>query len=311
MVKHFIETAYGRGSYTLSRVADTREEAEKALLSFKDSIPEGLGANSRIVRKEIPDDTEELFLYAANLLSDNGVSIDDYGLNKYMIHIGWGDWKHSHLHADYIMGLFGFELVKEVETHSDGSDCYSAWRIYKSKQPKAAHLLKAVEIQWDIDRDEVYERIYSTAPKDVAVLIGMAPEAFEELSAEDRRDVAYDKFRHCPALLDDFMGLPDEVDIPPELTDSEDISEWLSDKYGFCHEGFQLKHVTTHTKPKHKGPKNKKLYRVWAQCITDCYLDIEASSEDEARSIAIEKDGREFTSCERGAFNITDAYELD
>lgn len=38
--------------------------------------------------------------------------------------------------------------------------------------------------------------------------------------------------------------LPTEVEIPNSLIEnscySEDISDWLSDKFGFCHYGFEL-----------------------------------------------------------------------
>lgn len=35
------------------------------------------------------------------------------------------------------------------------------------------------------------------------------------------------------------MGLPTEIEISEEV-DKEDVSDWLSDTYGFCHEGFEL-----------------------------------------------------------------------
>lgn len=34
--------------------------------------------------------------------------------------------------------------------------------------------------------------------------------------------------------------LPTEVEIPKELTDPDIIGEWLSDTYGFCHNGFRI-----------------------------------------------------------------------
>lgn len=34
--------------------------------------------------------------------------------------------------------------------------------------------------------------------------------------------------------------LPDEVHIPDGMTDTEEISDWLSDEYEFCHAGFEL-----------------------------------------------------------------------
>lgn len=46
--------------------------------------------------------------------------------------------------------------------------------------------------------------------------------------------------------MDEILStLPTEVEIPSYLiTDEddslEDISDWLSDEYGFCHDGFEL-----------------------------------------------------------------------
>lgn len=34
--------------------------------------------------------------------------------------------------------------------------------------------------------------------------------------------------------------LPKEVEIPKELTNIDDISDWLSNEFGFCHCGFCL-----------------------------------------------------------------------
>jgi hypothetical protein len=46
------------------------------------------------------------------------------------IDITWGDWKHEHGHADYIMRNNGFEKVGEQITEEDGSDCYSSIHYY-------------------------------------------------------------------------------------------------------------------------------------------------------------------------------------
>ena len=45
--------------------------------------------------------------------------------------------------------------------------------------------------------------------------------------------------------LEDLDNLPTEVEIPSYLITDEDdllddISDWLSDEYGFCHFGFEL-----------------------------------------------------------------------
>ena len=101
-------------------------------------------------------------------------------------------------------------------------------------------MLKATEIQWDFDMDDIYERIDEMKPTEAAESLGIPFDHYERMTTEERHDYAYDAFRHCPGMLDDFMGLPYEIEIPKELTDTEDISDWLSDTYGFCHKGFHL-----------------------------------------------------------------------
>lgn len=34
--------------------------------------------------------------------------------------------------------------------------------------------------------------------------------------------------------------LPSEIEIPDDITDEEEISDYLSDQTGFCHYGFDL-----------------------------------------------------------------------
>lgn len=53
-------------------------------------------------------------------------------------------------------------------------------------------------------------------------------------------------------------------------------------------------------------------YRVWAECISDVFIDIEAASAERAREIAEEIDGGEFHDdpfCGEWRFGST--YEID
>lgn len=51
--------------------------------------------------------------------------------DKYItLQIDWGDWKHDHNYADYIMSEFGYYLIGKKITEEDGSDCYSALHYY-------------------------------------------------------------------------------------------------------------------------------------------------------------------------------------
>ena len=51
-------------------------------------------------------------------------------------------------------------------------------------------------------------------------------------------------------------------------------------------------------------------YRVWAQCISDVYLDVEADSEREAINIADATDGGEFIDSGKGGWILGDAEEI-
>lgn len=50
-----------------------------------------------------------------------------------VIEIEWGDWKHEHGYADYVMSKNGFIKVKEQITEEDGDDCYSSNHYYLHK----------------------------------------------------------------------------------------------------------------------------------------------------------------------------------
>lgn len=39
---------------------------------------------------------------------------------------------------------------------------------------------------------------------------------------------------------EDEISLPEEIDIPKDMTDEDEISDYISDETGFCHYGFDL-----------------------------------------------------------------------
>ena len=100
--------------------------------------------------------------------------------------------------------------------------------------------MKAYNIEWDIDMDEVYELFDEMEDEPAAKALNVSLKEYKAYAEEDRNDRIEDYFRHCPAALDELLGLPDEVEIPKELVDDGDIADWLSDTYGYCLEGFAL-----------------------------------------------------------------------
>lgn len=102
-------------------------------------------------------------------------------------------------------------------------------------------MTKAYNIQWDIDVEEAYDVLDNMTAEKAAEALGISKETYANMTTEERHDYAYDLFHHNRLDLAEFMGLPEEVEIPDYVgTDDEDISDWLTYQFGFCHEGFAL-----------------------------------------------------------------------
>lgn len=95
-------------------------------------------------------------------------------------------------------------------------------------------------IKWNIDFDEVYEELDKLSAVKAAAVLGLPEHTYSNMTTEERHDYAYSKFHHSIAELEEFLGLPNRITVPEYLANSEEISDWLSDKYGYCHEGFDL-----------------------------------------------------------------------
>lgn len=57
--------------------------------------------------------------------------INDLDTMEICICIEWGDWKHSHAYANYIMRQHGFVKTDEQITEEDGDDAYSSIHYYE------------------------------------------------------------------------------------------------------------------------------------------------------------------------------------
>lgn len=102
----------------------------------------------------------------------------------------------------------------------------------------------ATEIEWDIEWDEVYEILDNMTVEEAAKALDIPVVHYDRMTTSERHDYAFDKFHHCPGELDEFLGISDKVEIPAEIWENsdeyyaDDISEYISDKYGYCHQGF-------------------------------------------------------------------------
>lgn len=107
---------------------------------------------------------------------------------------------------------------------------------------KTKDTLVAKNIEWDIDYDEVYEVLDNLKLEDAAEKLEVPFDRYIRMTTGERHDYAYDKFRHCPGGLYDFLRLPESVDIPSELCekDEDEITNWLSDTYGYCISSYKI-----------------------------------------------------------------------
>ena len=77
---------------------------------------------------------KEILPKIEELLTTNhiGCEVEPYDMiPAFTVHISWGDWKHEHLHARWLieeanLGTF----IKSETTDEDGSDCYSATHYF-------------------------------------------------------------------------------------------------------------------------------------------------------------------------------------
>lgn len=68
------------------------------------------------------------------LLNENHISaeVEQFeDIPAYTVHIEWGDWKHEHLRAKWLIENANLgKFVRSETTDEDGSDCYSATHYF-------------------------------------------------------------------------------------------------------------------------------------------------------------------------------------
>ena len=121
---------------------------------------------------------------------------------------------------------------------------------------------KAVDITWDIDYTDE-----GTCPKEIIIPCAFANnECFNEDDIEGyineyieyvmKTDVGYNSYNLVPTQLiaenikwdiddeESLLSLPTTIEIPDDFKGNEDeISDYISEKYGFCHKGYDLKAI--------------------------------------------------------------------
>lgn len=98
-------------------------------------------------------------------------------------------------------------------------------------------MMKIRNIEWDIDIDDVLETIGEMTVKEVAEVLGLPEDTYANMNNSERNDCIYGMFERSPEAKADLLCLPSEADIPD---DTEEIADYLSDKYAFCVISFEI-----------------------------------------------------------------------
>ena len=113
-------------------------------------------------------------------------------------------------------------------------------------------------IKWDVDTEDILEKIDTMSTDELADIVGVSVDYFENMDEEEQKDYVLDYVYHTPNVYADFLEdvfeLPKEVELPESFVHhleqdyakgysvnyAEEISDWLSDRFDFCHDGFEL-----------------------------------------------------------------------
>lgn len=105
----------------------------------------------------------------------------------------------------------------------------------------------AYNIDWDIDQ-ESFIAAFEDMPYDKAAeKLGVPKETYANMTTSERNDYAYDVFRHNRKSAEDIFDLPEEIEIPEEFNitsendDMEEVTDWISDTYGWCINRYDVK----------------------------------------------------------------------
>lgn len=111
--------------------------------------------------------------------------------------------------------------------------------------------MKATNIKWDVDTEDILAEVDNMSIDKIANIMGIPTDYFNAMTEEEQHNYVLDYVHHTPtsyaSFLEDFFNLPQEVEIPESLAKqygednfAEDISDWLSDTYEYCHGGFEI-----------------------------------------------------------------------
>ena len=95
--------------------------------------------------------------------------------------------------------------------------------------------MRVYDIEWVVSDFEIFCKLDEMTTEGAAEVLGLSPQAYEDMTDEERHDTALEYFhRRHESCRADFVGLPSEVELDEVFTnlDKEDVIDWLEQQYG-------------------------------------------------------------------------------
>ena len=154
----------------------------------------------------------------------------------------WATWAKVNGYSSLVKKTHRFVAVLRLNFGGHGDICFS---VSNREQPEIAALdvLKVAMAGWTPEPGSssigVLSNYGSVAKSHFKKFKGLMDAFVKEMEAPEKKKVrkAYNiKWDTDGATLKE-CGLPRSVVIPDDVADDE-VGDWLSDEYGFCHDGY-------------------------------------------------------------------------
>lgn len=154
----------------------------------------------------------------------------------------WATWAKVNGYSSLVKKTHRFVAVLRLNFDNGGDLCYS---VSNQEQPEIAALdvLKMAMVGWtpvpDSSNIGVLSKYGSVAQKNFKKVKRLMDAFVKAMEAPEKKKVrkAYNIKWDTDGASYKECGLPRSVVIPDNVAD-DDVGDWLSDTYGFCHEGY-------------------------------------------------------------------------
>ena len=101
--------------------------------------------------------------------------------------------------------------------------------------------MKLTNIKWKPQISEIYEKFDEMSYDKAAEILGVPKEHYACMLTEERHDYIYEYFhRQHESAMADLLEIPSEVELPEEIKNKEDATDWLADEYGYDFDGYDI-----------------------------------------------------------------------